>query len=188
MRTTAMMWRAIGILTLTAGITACSDTTMVKSDLGIAGAPAWVNQGSNTLKDKNGRLFHGVGLAPNLNDLSLQISTADDRARAEVAHILSSYMDVVANDYLANNGSSDSNAQAVSRQITSLSKVNLTGVKIIGHWHDPKTGVVYALAELDMNQVKATLQDVEQMNQDLKRYITTNGDNIFDKVVMQESK
>lgn len=169
-------------------LAACSSTTKVESDLGISGAPDWVNEGTNILNNKNGRLFHGVGSASPMGDMELQRSTANDRARAEVARILSSYLDVVSSDYLASakSGEQAVNEEAVSRQIKNLTKVNLTGVRIIGNWRDPKTNVIYSIAELDMDHVKSTLGSVENMNSDLKRYIQSSGDNIFDRVAKEK--
>jgi hypothetical protein len=163
---------------------------MVESDLGIAGAPDWVNKGTAVLNDKDGRLFHGVGSSPAMGDESLQRSTADDRARAEVARILSTFMDVVGNDYVASTGTGkDAGAeQAVSRQIKAVTKQNLSGAKIIGRWKDAKTSMVYSISELDLKQVKATTQGAKEMNEDLRRYIDRNADNIFDKVSAQGSK
>jgi hypothetical protein len=165
-------------------VVACTSTTTVESDLGIKGAPDWVNKGANILNEKDGRLFHGVGSAAPMGDVSLQQSVADDRARAEVARILSSYLDAVSNDYTsaAKAGNTAVNEESVSRQIKNISKVNLTGAKIIGNWRDPKTNIIYSIAELDMNHVKNTLANVQNMDADLKRYIETRGDNIFDRV------
>jgi hypothetical protein len=170
------------------GISACSSTTKVESDLGIKGAPDWVNEGTNILSEKDGRLFHGVGSASPMGDMSLQKSVADDRARAEVARVLSSYMDVVSNDYMASakSGSDGTNEEAVSRQIKALTKVNLTGAKVIGDWRDPKTNIIYAIVELDMKQVKSTLAGTQDMNEDLKRYIETSADNIFDRIAKEK--
>ncbi len=168
---------------------ACSSsTTKVESNLGISGAPDWVNEGTNILNQKDGRLFHGVGSASAMGDPALQRSVSEDRARAEVARILSSYLDVVSNDYLAaaKSGESTANEESVSRQIKNISKVNLTGVRIIGNWRDPKTNILYSIAELDMNHVKSTLAGVQDMNADLKRYIETSGDNIFDRVAKEK--
>jgi hypothetical protein len=158
--------------------------TIVESDLGIAGAPDWVNKGTTVLNDKDGRLFHGVGSSPAMGDESLQRSTADDRARAEVARILSTFMDVVGNDYVASTGTGKeaSAEQAVSRQIKAVTKQNLAGAKIIGRWKDAKTNVVYSISELDLKQVKATTQGAKEMNEDLRRYIDRNAENVFDKV------
>lgn len=169
-------------------IAACSSTTKVESDLGIKGAPDWVNEGTNILNDKGGRLFHGVGSAAPMGDMALQKSTADDRARAEVARVLSSYMDVVTSDYVsaAKAGGASVAEESVTRQVKSLTKVNLAGAKIIGSWRDKKTNVIYSIAELDMKHVKSTLAGTQEMNDDLKRYIETRADNIFDRVAKEK--
>lgn len=169
-------------------ISACSSTTKVESDLGIKGAPDWVNEGTNILNDKGGRLFHGVGSAAPMGDMALQKSTADDRARAEVARVLSSYMDVVTSDYVsaAKAGGASVAEESVTRQVKSLTKVNLAGAKIIGSWRDKKTNVIYSIAELDMKHVKSTLAGTQEMNDDLKRYIETRADNIFDRVAKEK--
>jgi hypothetical protein len=186
----ASMTRLLPIALLLSIFAACSSTTKVESNLGISGAPDWVNEGTNILNTKDGRLFHGVGSASPMGDMALQKSAADDRARAEVAKVLSSYLDVVSNDYLAaarsgGNGNAV-NEESVSREIKNISKVNLSGARIIGSWRDPKTNIIYSIAELDMNHVKSTLAGVKDMNADLKRYIETSADNIFDRVAKEK--
>ena len=177
--------RTLAAAALAVVLTACGGgKTIVESDLGIKGAPDWVNKGTQVLNDKDGRLFHGVGSSPALGDEALQRSTADDRARAEVGRMLSTYLDVVGNDYVAatGTGSNASSDQAVSRQIKAVTKVNLAGSKIIGRWKDPKTNMIYSIAELDLKQVKSTLENANSMNEDLRRYVGRNAENIFDKV------
>jgi len=163
---------------------ACAGKTKVESDLDIAGAPDWVNKGTQFLNDRDGRLFHGVGEAPAMASKSLQKSTADNRARTEVARIFSSFMDAVSNDYLAasSSGGSGVNEQAVSQQIKAVTKVNLAGAKIIARWKDKKTNIIYSLAELDLEKVKGTVNTTKNMNGDLKNYISANSGNIFDKM------
>src|SRR5215472_3588424 len=93
---------AAALATATLGlITACSSNPQLEGNLGIKDAPDWVNKGTQVLDDKGGHLIHGVGMAPAMNDFSLQQSTADDRARAEVARVLNSFMHVVSQDYTA---------------------------------------------------------------------------------------
>jgi hypothetical protein len=131
-----------------------------------------------------------VGSAPSLGDEALQRSTADDRARAEVARMLSTYIDAVSSDYSAASGTgANANAdQSVSRQIKAVTKQNLAGSKIIGRWKDGKTSTVYSIAELDFKAVKTTLEGANGMNDDLRRYIGRNAENIFDKVSGEKSK
>ena len=165
-------------------LSACGGKPAIKSDLGMEDAPEWVNKGMAYLDDEQGRMFHGVGSAPTMGDQSLQISTADDRARAALARVLTTYMDVVSRDYRSASGSGKDAAadQSVTRQIKALTKVNLTGAKIAGRWKDKHTGAIYSIAELDMRHVKQTVGNVSDMDSDLRQYIQDNGDNIFDRV------
>lgn len=175
----AALWLAMALL-----LSACSSKTIVESDLGISGAPDWVNEGTQILNDRGGRLFHGVGQAPAMGDESLQISTSDNRARAEVARVLSSYMDVVSNDYTstANAQGDRINEQSVTQQIQNITKLNLSGARIIAHWKDKKSRTIYSLAELDLKQTKQTLAAASNMNADLRRYIESHGDTVFDRL------
>jgi len=172
------------LISLAVLVGACASKTQVESDLDIAGAPDWVNKGTQFLNDRDGRLFHGVGEAPAVGSRSLQKSTADNRARTEVARIFSSFMDAVSNDYTAasSSGGSGMSEQALSQQIKAVTKVNLSGAKIIARWKDKKTNIIYSLAEMDMKKVNSTVNTTKNMNSDLKRYISANGANIFDKM------
>lgn len=163
-------------------LTACSGRTVVKSNLGIAGAPDWVNQGSQALDNKDQRLIHGIGSAPAMNDLSLQTSTADDRARAEVARVLSSLMRVVSQDYAAaaGMGKDQQNETSISRQIESITNQNVSGALIIAHWRDPKNGTMWSLAELDMKNVKQLVAGSQELNAGFKDYFAAHADNLFD--------
>jgi len=171
----------IAALLLLAG---CGSKTVVESDLNIKGAPDWVNEGTQMLNDKDGRLFHGVGQAPAMGDDSLQLATADERARAEVAGVLSSFLKGASKDYsaMASRGGEQANEQAVSRQIDNLTQVNLTGAKIIGRWRDKKTQNVYSIAELDMKRMKETVAQLEEMSPGLRDFLTKEGDTIFDRL------
>lgn len=165
-------------------VSGCSSNTKVESDLGVKSAPDWVNEGNQALKDKNGRFFHGTGSAPRMSDVSLQRSTADNRARAEVAQIFSSYMSVLASDYSSSlSGDNESiNEQAISRTVENATQLNLVGVEIIARWKDKKTGVLYSLAELDMKKFKTVTSAAEKMNVGFKAFVSDNADNIFDSM------
>jgi len=165
----------------------CAGRTRVESDLGVKGAPDWVNEGTQILKDKNGRLFHGVGQAPAMGDDSLQISTADNRARAEVARVLSTFMDVVNSDYGSAAAAGDKmlSQQSISRKIDSMTRTNLSGTKIIGHWRNRKNGTVYAVAELDLERVTRIVAASQEMNQGFGKFLSAEADNIFDRQIKE---
>lgn len=175
--------RGLVIAGLSVALMACG-VRKLESDLGIDGAPDWVNAGSQALSDNGGKLFHGVGWASTMDDTSLQKSTADNRARADLAAVLNVYMDAVIADYAATAGSGDRqfNEQSVSRQIDSATRMHLTGARIVASWRDPNTDIIYSLAELDLDRVREIVATVEDMDPGLRRHIRERGTNVFDQV------
>jgi len=184
MRSIGYPTRIVLVLLMMGALAACSSRTTVESNLGIKGAPDWVNKGSQALNDQNGRLIHGIGSAPTMNDQSLQSSTADDRARTEVARVLNSFMHVVTQDYSATSGSGQDqqNEASVSRQIQNLTDQNVSGARIIGRWVDPKTGTQWSLAEFDMKQMKDMVNGAKDMNSGFRDYFNAHADNLFDSM------
>ena len=66
----------------------------------IKGAPDWVNKGSTFTNTKDGRMFYGVSAVSLQGDMALQKSIAEDKAVAETARVLSSYLDAVSAEYM----------------------------------------------------------------------------------------
>jgi hypothetical protein len=171
-------------------VVACAGQTKVESDLSIKGAPDWVNEGTQAVSDKNGRLIQGVGSAPNLGDPALQKATADNRARAEIARVLSSYLDVAMNDFLTSSSGQDTGEavaeSSIQQQINSISQVVLNGSKILGNWKDKRTDIIYSFAELDLKQVQDVVAANRNMSEDLKRYLAVQGSAVFDHFVTEK--
>ena len=94
----------VTVLFVATGCSSQKSSTDIESDMGLENAPAWVNNGTNAVSNEDGQLIHGVGSAPAMGDLSLQKATADNRARAEVARIMSTFIDSTLADYSASNG------------------------------------------------------------------------------------
>lgn len=150
------------VLFLALALGACSSKTSIESDMGLDHAPDWVNEGTQAVSDDGGRLIHGVGMAPAMGDVSLQKSTADNRARAEIARVLSTYVDAVITDYSASSGSETD--LDVQREIRSTTQLALSGARILGHWKDEVSGDIYAFAELDMEAVDRSLQTATSLS------------------------
>ena len=173
------LFNTLRFLVLALLLAACSSQTYIESDMGLSDAPDWVNEGTQAVSDDDGRLIQGVGMAPTMGDVSLQKSTADNRARAEIARVLSTYVDAVINDYTASSGEdADLN---VEREIRSTTQLALSGARILGHWKDENTGDVYAFAELDMDSVDETLATATSLSDAFKDHYKTTADANFDR-------
>ena len=166
------------------GLLACASHSNLNNTADASGTPAWVNEGSGILTSKEGRRFHGVGAAPMLGDFSLQTSTADNRARSEINRILASYVEIVSRDFIASGDAEDAgfNAQHVAFQMDQLANIDLTGIQVVGHWQDKQSKIVYAIAEVDMQQVREAIKSAESLHPGLRKFISMQGDSIFDRI------
>lgn len=174
---------------LAGALAACAGgRTEIESDLGIEDAPDWVNEGSQALNNDDGRLIHGMGSAPKMRDEQLQRATADDRARAEVARVLSSFMNVVSQDFVATAGTGTETVdeQAISRSVENVTRLNMSGTEIIGRWRNPENGTLYSQAELDLERVKKIVGSANQMHDGLRNHFAQHGETLFDRFVEEK--
>lgn len=177
------------IAVMTLFLLGCASESVIQTGRDENGVPQWVKQGSNIVKTGSGRIFLGVGSAPLLGDLSLQASTANNRARSEVGRVLSSYMEIVSRDYLASGQAAQNNfnEQTVARQIDEIDAMDLKQARIVDHWRDEKNNVIYAVAEIDMKGAKTSLKEADSIHKDLQRYLNEEGNDIFDRIAKDET-
>lgn len=157
----------------------CSSSDSISTEGGIEGAPEWVNQGSLAMAQADRRYIQGVGTAPELGDRLMQKSSADNRARTEVARMLATYMEIVVEEFL-NTGGGD--RAALTGQVNdSLSRI-LRGARIVGNWRNPADGTIYTLARIELDTVLSTLREQALFDGDLRRFMLEYGEDIFDRV------
>lgn len=162
-------------------IAGCSGSQKIESDLGIAGAPDWVNEGTQAVDNDKGRFIYGVASAPALGDEALQMSTADNRARAEVARVVSTYVDATISDYSASAGNETD--VSIEQNINSVTQSVLNGSKVKGRWRDEKTGNIWTFVEMDMKSLDNAISTAGKLSQGFKDYYRGNSGNSFDRFV-----
>ena len=161
----------ITVLLVASGCSSKQSSEDIETDMKLADAPAWSNE--------DGRLIHGVGSAPAMGDLSLQKATADNRARAEIARIMSTFIDSTLADYSASNG--ESFDMSVDKTLKSSTRAALSGAVIIGSWRSTKSGEVYSFAELDLKKLETSISNADKVNQAFKNYSKQNLEANFDR-------
>jgi hypothetical protein len=174
------------LFTVLLGLGACSSNTTVETDLGIDGAPTWVNEGTQAIDNDDGQLLHGVGMAPPMGDSSLQKSAADTRARAQIASILQTYVDSTLSDYTASLG--DSADMNIEREIRTTTKLALSGSRILGHWKHEETGDIYAFAELSIEAMDELIAKADNLSASFKQFYDENNKANFDRFIQSTSK
>jgi len=163
---------------------ACSGNKIMNGSLNEQGIPAWVNDGSSILKSKENRLFHGVSSASMIGNFSLQTSTANRRAREEMTRIVTSFMEIVSREYIATGQASHAgfNEQEALKHITVLREMDLSKVEVVGHWADDEARKIYAITQMDMEEVRRVIKESVSVNKGLKAFMNIEGDRIFDRI------
>jgi len=176
----------LGIITglLLTLLIACGGAPTIESDLGIKGAPDWVNEGTQAVDNPGGRYLYGVGMAQPMNDESLQRSTADSRARAELARIVSTYVDSTLSDYAAASG--DSATNSIEQLIKSSTQTVLNGAKIKGRWRDSRTGNIHSFAEMDMKTLDDAISNAAKLSENFRQYYENNATANFRRFINNE--
>jgi len=185
--------KVIGIATVAAALFACGGEKKpeMSSQVLHANGPDWVNRGSGAYGGEKGTVFYGVGIASGIRNASLRRSTADSRARSEIAKTLDTYVAVLNKDYQASTTAGDMSAsteeQHVQQALKTYSQTELSGVLIIDHWVDTD-GTEFALAQLDMETFKANLDKMKELNARVREVVRANADKAFDELSAEEAK
>jgi hypothetical protein len=117
------------------------------------GLPGWVNRGSTAIVGETGRTFYGVGMAGNIRNPSLLRTTADNRARNELAKVFETFSASLMRDYMASG-----DVQEVSQATKTVTSKSLKGSEIVDRYID-RDGTIYALAQLDLARVEGVIKD-----------------------------
>ena len=181
MRITTSLHLILALALTGCGTTGSGDPTQGTTP---GGAPAWVNKGSGAFDGPNGKAFYGVGILQGVQNPGLARQAVDNRARAEIAKIFDLYIAAMMKDYQRSTTAGDFKASAEEQDIVSAQKtvteVTLRGVEVRDHWTDPQSGTIYALAVLDMNGIKAGLDNAQGLNSRIRDHVRANAARAFE--------
>jgi hypothetical protein len=153
--------------------------------------PDWVNKGSGAFSGDGKKAFYGVGMASGIKNQPLAMSTADNRARAEISKVFEVYSASLMKDYMASTTAGDMTAsseeQHVEQAIKTFSANTLSGVVIANHWFHPD-GTIYSLAKLDLDSMKNLAGEAKELSPKVRDYVRKNAEKSFDSLDKEESK
>lgn len=153
--------------------------------------PEWVMKGSGAFGGEAGRVFYGVGSVTGIKNHALARTTADNRARAEIAKIFEVYSASLMKDYMASTTAGDMSAsseeQHVEQAIKTFSAATLSGVQIVDHWFHPD-GTVYALAQLDLENFTNNLEKMKELNEKVRDHVRKNAERVHMDLEKEEEK
>jgi hypothetical protein len=154
--------------------------------------PAWVDKGSGAFSGEMGEAFYGVGSSWGIQNPSLLRSSADNRARTEVARVFKTYTAALMKDYqastMAGNPDETSEEQHVEQTIKTFTKAELAGVQIIDHWKDPESEEFFALARMDLSAFKEALNQSSDLSEAVRQSIVERAEKAFQELAEEEAR
>ena len=60
--------------------------------------------------------------------------------------------------------------------------MDLSKVEVVGHWADGESRKIYAIAQMDMEEVRRVIKESVSVNKGLKAFMNVEGDKIFDRI------
>ncbi len=151
--------------------------------------PDWVMKGSGAFKGDK-KVLYGVGIAETIKSEALRRTTADNRAISEISRQLSAMSTSLMRDYMSSTSATEeektSGEQYVENTVKTFTSNTVSGVKVIDRWDDGK--VTYALAELNIDDLKSMSDKVQQLSQQMREYIKQNADKAFDALEAEQNK
>ena len=176
---------ALFIVVLFSGCSSTPEKTRVI--VGDYQPPDWVNKGSGAFKDSNEKVFYGVGLADGMKNLSLQRTTADDRAIANVATQISSVVKRLKKDYksITAAGQDTTERENVDNAMKLLVNETVSGAKIIDHWEHPGKNVLYALARVELNTLQKKIETHKELSDESRDVIKKKADKLHEEMAKE---
>lgn len=149
---------------------------------GFEAYPAWVHIGSVAQGTGDGRELTGLGEVRGIRNVALSRSSADNRARAELARLVNAFIATwLLQVDLPPNESRDAVASA-------LSAAMLPHMQIVAHDYRADDGAVYALARLRLADVVTALADLREVGAPLRDALVQASGAAHDVMVHQAAR
>jgi hypothetical protein len=156
------------------------------------GAPNWVKEGSGVLNQDDTKSIYGVGAIVGVKNEPLAWEAAENRARAELAKTFQSYTAYLMQDYAASttagNFTKSTEEQNVERAVKTFTAITLNGVRPVDRYKDEDTASYYVLTKLSVEDMKAVLQQAEELDAEVRAYVQKNADRVFKQLQQEEAK
>ena len=156
------------------------------------GPPNWVEEGSGAMNQDDSQSIYGVGAIVGVKNEPLAWEAAENRARAELAKSFRAYTAYLMQDYAASttagNFTKSTEEQNVERAVKTFTAITLNGVSPVDRYKDEDTTTYYVLTKLSIEDMKAVLQQAEELDAEVRAYVQKNADRVFKQLQQEEAK
>jgi hypothetical protein len=152
--------------------------------------PKWVKTGN--YNDQGSKAFYGIGQVTGIRNGPLAWDAAENRARAQIVRVLSTYTAYLMRDYAASTTAGDFNKSAEEQTVEKATKTfaaaTLSGVRPVDRYQDENKGSYYVVVKMDLEDVKDFLTQSKELNSQVRDFVRKNADRAFERLEKEEQK
>jgi len=152
--------------------------------------PKWVKTGS--YKPDEAKAFYSMGEVMGIRNEPLAWDAAENRARAQMVKILSTYTAYLMRDYAASTAGAGLTKTAEEQHVEVATKTfaaaTLNGVRAVDRYKDEKKGIYYVVVKMQLDDVKDMLTQSTELNSQMRDYVRKNADRAFERLEKEEQK
>ena len=122
-----------------------------------------------------------------MQNLSLQRTTADDRAIANVATQIKSVVKRLKKDYesITAAGKDSTERENVDNAMKLLVNQTVSGAKIIDHWEHPGKNVLYALARVELTNLQKQIETRKELSDESRDAIKKKAEKLHEEMAKE---
>lgn len=158
--------------------------------VGCQSTPKWVKTGS--YKPEEAKAFYSMGEVMGIRNEPLAWDAAENRARAQMVKVLSTYTAYLMRDYAASTAGLDLTRTAEEQHVEVATKTfaaaTLNGVRPVDRYKDEKKGIYYVVVKMELDDVKDMLMHSTELNSQMRDYVRKNADRAFERLEKEEQK
>jgi len=113
--------------------------------------------------------------------IEIRRESADNRARAELLRTISSYIEYLMKDYAGSEG------QYIERALKTFVQGYVDAAPIVDHFV-ADNGDVYALARMDLEQLKDVIKEMKEVKGEDKKYLIERSELMFKELEEEVTK
>ena len=152
--------------------------------------PKWVKTGS--YKPEEAKAFYSMGEVMGIRNEPLAWDAAENRARAQMVKVLSTYTAYLMRDYAASTAVADFQKTAEEQHVEVATKtfaaMTLNGVRPVDRYKDEKKGIYYVVVKMELEDVKDMLLHSTELNSQMRDFVRKNADRAFERLEKEEHK
>jgi hypothetical protein len=152
----------------------------------------WAVSGGGVYASRDGKMFHGVGMADEYKNLSLLQVFSENRAKDDLKKVLGDFGKSLVEGYLESEKSKGSDAPSdiyiIERDLLTVRSVVFDKAEFSEHWLHPKGGKGYSLVTIKFKDFIDVVKKSRFTNKKFKDFAYKHAEDVFDDLIKERGR